>query len=217
MMLQDDYLMRMIRLATTVFAHIIGLKQIASYQDALAIIDQAIEMIFGMNPALINNLDDDSLINLLTTPDGLEVDKLLILAGLFKERGDIYAAIDQPGESRTFYYRAINFYLDLFFDPAHIPIEVLVDKIEEILRVLAAQTLSDELVYRLFFYYEQTQQFSAATRALENLIDSTGIDPELTSRARVFYQRLLAMGDEELAAGAISREEIRSLLKRITG
>jgi hypothetical protein len=82
---------------------------------------------------------------------------------------------------------------------------------------LAAQTLSDELVYRLFFYYEQTQQFSAATRALENLIDSTGIDPELTSRARVFYQRLLAMGDEELAAGAISREEIRSLLKRITG
>ncbi len=214
-MLQEDYLMRMIRLATTVFAHILGLKQIGSYQDAMAIIDQALEVIFGLSPALINSLDDESLTILLTSKNGLEVDKVLILAGLLKERGDIYAAIQQPDDSRLSYVRAINFYLDLFFTPAHIPPEVLTEKIEELLLLTKDQPLTEDLNYRVFFYYDQTRQYSRAIRQLDSLLSDARPDWEVVSQARAFYQRLLELPDEELAKAQTSRDALSTRLKQL--
>jgi hypothetical protein len=208
-MLQEDYLMRMIRLATSVFARILGLKQAGSYLDALAVIDQALEVIFGLNPTLINTLDDDSLLALLTTKDGLEVDKLLILAGLLKERGAIYAAIDRPVDCRSHTIRALNFYLELFHNPTHIPPAVLIESIEEILSRFSEQGLPDEIKYPLFFYFEQTKQFANASHMLSDLQVTNGYNPELGVQAREFYNRLLDMSEEELKTGKISRDEVR--------
>ena len=208
--------MRMIRLATAVFAHILGLKQIGSYQDALAIIDQALEVIFGLNPALINSLDDESLNVLLTSKTGLEVDKVLILAGLFKERGDIFAALKLSAESSSFYHRAANFYLDLFFLPSHIPTEVVVEKIEELLPLLATQPMNGDLKYRLFFYYDQTRQYQAAIRLMDDLLVLSRYSPDTVSQARSFYRQLLELPDEALATAQAARGDITSRLELLT-
>ncbi len=214
-MLQDDYLMRRIRIATAAFARLLGFKRSGNYQDALDTIDQALEVIFGLNPTLINSMDDDSLLALLSTQAGLDGDKTLILAGLFKERGDIFGLINRPGDSQVFHMRALILYIELFLNPSQIPEEVLTAKIDDILAIFYASELPADATYPLFFYYEQTKQYEQASQMLTALLESDGNNPDLLSQVKAFYRRLVEMGDQELLNGGLTRATVQARLDQL--
>ena len=110
-MFSDDYLIRMIRQATAVFARIIGLKSAEQYQEALQVIDQTLEQLFGIDAEIIRLLDDESLYTLLMKNEVLDLEKLGFIADLFKEEGDIQKLQNQNNESINCYIRSLNYYL----------------------------------------------------------------------------------------------------------
>ena len=52
-MLTEDYLIRLIRLGTVAMARLMGLKAQLLYQDAMYLLNQTLEEVFGMRADLV--------------------------------------------------------------------------------------------------------------------------------------------------------------------
>lgn len=165
----EDYIMRLIRLATAALAQIIGLKKAGQYRPALQAIDQAFEEVLGLKADLIRAMDDESLLSALTQQDRLDTDRLLILADLFFEEADILALQGKTTASRSSALRALNFYLDVVLDWGPERISQKYEKIEQLVDTLGEQNLPPDTCFALYFYYVQVNELSAAKRMLEGL------------------------------------------------
>ncbi len=122
-----------------------------------------------MKADLIRSMDDESLLSALTQHDHLDTDRLLILADLFYEEGDILAKQGKSAASQVSALRALNFYLDVVLDWGAERISKKFDKIEDLVGQLGEQTLPPQTCFALYFYYEQVGELSAARRMLEKL------------------------------------------------
>jgi hypothetical protein len=165
----EDYIMRMIRLATAALAQIIGLKKAGQYHLALQAIDQALEEVLGLKADLIRAMDDESLLSTLTQQDRLDTDRLLILADLFFEEADILTLQGKATASRSSALRALNYYLDVVLDWGPERVSQKFEKIEQLIVTLGEQSLPPQTCFALYFYYVQVGELSAARRMLERL------------------------------------------------
>jgi hypothetical protein len=165
----EDYIMRMIRLATAALVQIIGLKKAGQYQPALQAIDQALEEVLGLKAGLIRAMDDESLLSGLTQQDRLDTDRLLILADLFFEEADILAMQGKADGSQASALRALNFYLDVVLDWGPERVSQKFEKIEQLVQKLGEQILPPQTCFALYFYYVQVGELPSAKRMLEKL------------------------------------------------
>ena len=168
-MFSEDYIMRMIRMATAAMVQIIGLKKGGQYKQALQAIDQALEEVLGLKADLIRAMDDESLLSALTQQDRLDTDRLLLLADLFFEETDILAMQGKPAASQASALRALNFYLDVVLDWGPERISEKYAKIEQLVDSLGENTLPPQTCFALYFYYVQVGELSSARGVLEKL------------------------------------------------
>jgi tetratricopeptide (TPR) repeat protein len=214
-MFSEDYLLRIIRQATAVFARVIGLKSAGQYPDALQGIDQALEIILGMDAEIIRLLDDESLYKILTNNEGLDLDKLEFIADLFKEEGDIQKLQDHNNESINGYKRALDHYLVISNTlETSIPTE-LSQKIDELLQKIDAENFDEKTLLNLFCYHENAGEFAKAELMLNRLAARNDPMTNAVDEMKSFYQRLMEKDSNELAAGGMSRTKIQNKLKEL--
>ena len=204
-MLQEDYLIRMIRLAIGALMTILGLKKSGSYQEAMDLIALTLAQLTGMDDRLINTLDDASLLAVLSNRQGPDYDRMLIVADLLKESGDVYTALDHPLDSRAGYLRGLMLYLEVALSPVEYPPEELGARIDGVLAGLANQPLPLDTLYRLWYYFENNKQFGRAIQTLDELFRQAGSDAELKDQGQAFFQRLAHLEDAALEAGGVQR------------
>jgi tetratricopeptide (TPR) repeat protein len=152
-MFTEDYVMRMIRQALAVFARVAGLKKAGRHEEAQQALDQALEILMGLDAGVIKQMDDDSLLDALTTGDHLDADRLAVLADVFREEGEILAAQGRPVESQADFLRALNFFIVAAWnlDPADPP--VVDPRIAVLYRKLAGKALRRDALLQLEDYY----------------------------------------------------------------
>jgi hypothetical protein len=213
-MLSEDYIMRMIGQATAVLLKIIGLKKNGDYPEAQQAIDQALEKLIGLKAEIIKQLDNESLLNTLTHEGKLDIDRLALIADLFKEDGDIFAALGRVSESRESYLRSLIFHLETGFDETAQPSDDLTKKIEELVQKLGYQNLPDEPLWTLFCYYELTGAFPKADEALLKLAERPGLYADIQPELVAFYKRLLEKPAGELSESGMNREEVMGKLEQ---
>ena len=204
-MLQEDYIIRMIRLAVAALQTIFGFKRSGNYQQAMDLIAVSLIQVIGMDDRLINTLDDASLLNVLSNRQGPDYDRMLIVADLLKESGDVNAALGQPADSKAGYQRALMLYLEAALGLVENSPAELGARIDDVLAALANRPLPLESLYRLWYYFEKNKQFGRAIQALDDLFRQAGSDPELKDQGLDFFQRLARLEDGELEAGGIQR------------
>lgn len=112
-MLFEDYILRQISQLVAVLAKIAGLKQAGAYQEASKLIDQTIQETLGLNANIVKQLDDGSLIDLLSTESGIDLGRIFVLAGLLEAEGDLFSAQQRSQASRESYQHALNLLLEL--------------------------------------------------------------------------------------------------------
>ena len=204
-MLQEDYLIRMIRLAVGALLTIFGLKKSGNYQQAMDLIAVTLAQLTGLDDRLINTLDDASLLMVLSSRQGPDYDRMLIVADLLKESGDVYAALGQPADSKARCLRALMIYLEVGLGPVEYSTEELGARIDGVLAGLADQPLPLESLYRLWYYFENNKQFGRAIQTLDELFRQAGSDAELKDQGQAFFQRLAHLEDAALEAGGVQR------------
>jgi hypothetical protein len=193
----------MIRQAAAVLAQILGMKASGQYKEADEAIEGALEGLTGLPFNLISKLDDDSLRDHLRGPDGeLDLNRLLVVADLTFESGELHAAQGRPAESAAAYLRALKYYLEAAlagedFEPVRalpsldedeqalplpaVPVEPLEAKVEKATVRLALESLAPEVLYDLFQFYDQENDYAKAAHiraALKNALpgDATLFD-----------------------------------------
>ncbi len=110
-MFTEDYILRMINQAMAVLARLAGLKAANRRQEARQAIDQALEILLGLDARLVRQLDDDGLLMALTVGDRLDAERLTALAEVLAAEADLLAEDGPAEESRAAFLRALNFYI----------------------------------------------------------------------------------------------------------
>lgn len=214
-MFSEDYIIRVIRQATGVLARVIGLKTAGQYQEALRDIDQALELILGMDAGIIRLLDDENLYKILTKDEALDLDKLGLLADLFKEEGDIQKLRDKNKESIGCYNRALNFYLTISITSETFLPLVISQKIEELLQKMEPHDFNGMTLLNLFCHFENLGEYSTAEEMLRRLAARNDSGVNVVDETRSFYKRLIEKSPHELSAGGTSQAQILTKLKEL--
>jgi len=213
-MFTEDYVLRMINLAVAALFKIIGLKNAGDYPEAQQAIDQALEQLVGLSPNIIKRLDDESLLKALTQQDRLDIERLELIADLFKEEGDILAAQSRISDSLECYTRSLIYHLEIGFTETKRPSEEQTGEIEELIQKLGTQGLRDETLWTLFCYYELTGDYRKAEDAILEMADRPNFYLDIHSELVAFYERLLERSTSELAKGGIDQEQIKDKLEK---
>jgi tetratricopeptide (TPR) repeat protein len=214
-MFSEDYIIRMIRQAIGVLARIIGLKSAGQYQEALRDIDQALELVLGMDANIIRLLDDESLYKILTKNEGLDLEKLDLLADLFKEEGDIQKLRGQNIESINCYVRSLNYYLMISINSENSHPMDISQKINELLQKLEPHDFNGTTLLNLFCNYENAGEFAKAEAMLSRLAARNHSEVNVVDEMESFYKRLIEKSPEELSAGGMSQTQVQNKLKEL--
>lgn len=177
-MLTEDYIMRMINQVLAVFLQALGLKKAGKFSEALQTFDQAVESLLGLRASLAKELEDRQILGLLTFQDRLDIDRLLLLADIYYEEGEVYTLQGQPGKSQFAAQRSLRLYLEAALATEASPALELVQKIEAQRSGFSAPDLSVETQMALLDYFD----------------------------------RLLASGEDFLAAAGLSRPGLQAAL-----
>lgn len=158
-MLTEDFIMRMINQALAVFLAALGLKKAGQYQQAQQSFDQAMEGLLGLRADLANQLEDRQLLDLLTFRDRLDIERLLLLADIYHEKGEVFSLQGQPAESTFAAQRALRLYLEAALaGEINMPLE-LVQKIEAQRKALLVAELPVETRLALMDYFDRLLTF----------------------------------------------------------
>jgi len=213
-MFTEDYVLRMINQAVAALVKIIGLKKAGDFQEAQQAIDQALEQLLGLRADIIKRLDDESLLKALTQQGRLDIERLELIADLFKEEGDILAAQNLISESRESYLRSLIYHLETGIgETTQHPIE-LTGEIERLVQNLGAQDLPDDTLWTLFCYYEQTGAYNKAEDAILKMTVRPDLYADIHPELVAFYERLLERPTGELAEGGIDLVQVEDKLDK---
>ena len=215
-MLTEDYVMRMLNQALAVLLKIAGFKQAGQYKQAQQAIDQELEELLGLKADLVWRLDDEAMLRALTINEQLDVVRLEIISDLFREQGEINAAQGRVNESRESFRRALMGYLEVGLASEskenNIPLN---QKVDSLLQTLGQTNLSEDTLWALFCYADQSGDFDKAERALADLATRPGVIADLRPEIVAFYERLLALPPDELSHRGLDRVQFEQKLAHV--
>jgi tetratricopeptide (TPR) repeat protein len=154
-MFTEDYLMRIINQALAALMTAIGLRKAGRYSEARQAIDQAIEQLTTLPSSLIDQMDDASILSMLTTQGQLDLGRLAILADLFQEEGEILFNSDKPAQALNAFARALRFILEAALGDESGPAPENIGKIEFLCQRLEGRDLPVETQLALSDYYQR--------------------------------------------------------------
>ena len=212
-MIHNDYILRMISQLAKVLAHIVQLRDKGRDDDALREIDQSMQKLCGLNSQLVNSLSEASLIAALRGGATLDVGKCLVLAGLLKEEADVLLDRDREDDAAARYLKSLALYLEAMHDDARLVLPSYVERIQTVAEALDEFMMPLEIRTSLMEYYEMSGAFGAAEDVLLDMLEDEEDDAQAIGTG--FYERMLALSDDELATGDLPRDEVLEGLERV--
>lgn len=154
-MFTEDYLMRIINLAIAASMTAIGLRKAGKYSEARQAIQQAIEQLTTLPANLVDQMDDGSILSMLTTQGQLDVGRLAILADLYQEQGEILFKLDQSVQGSIAFAHALRFILEVALSEAANLSTENIGKVEVLIQQLKGRGLPVETQLALSDYYQR--------------------------------------------------------------
>jgi hypothetical protein len=203
--------MRQIEQVGQMLAHLLGLAAAGRREEALGLFDEAYKPLVGVGARVVAVLDDDQLLDLLTSGSTPDLRRVATVLELLRAEAGLHAEAGRSAAAAARYRRAVTLAgyqaarsetlldLDLAAD--------LVARVEELaLDLTPAQRL------RLARLLEALGRYADAEDTLFEVIDDSPDDPGPVEEAIAFCQRLRPLDPERLAAGGLSLDEVHATL-----
>jgi len=216
-MIRRDYILRQIEQFVAMLAKIAGLTKNAQWQEASAVSAGEFQRLTGMDAAEVVRMSETELLARLIQGEPTHVveAKAFMLATLLKTQGDIIAGEGRLGDGREYYLKGLHLLLDTFGRNEITERPDFVPAVEAFLSGLRDAPLPAMTNAMLMRHYERTGEFARAEDALFGMVDAGPASVELLEFGRLFYQRLLGLSDEVLAAGNLPRAEAQAGLAEL--
>ena len=213
--------MRMINQMLAVLTQILFHKEAGQYQEAQVLINQSLEELLGVPPKLLKQMDDTSLLHLLTTQGELDPDRLAMIAELYNLEGDLLSDESLGQEAAFDYLRSLTFFLEISLagkDQGISDVDAMISNLEN---KLAGQKLPIEIRYLLFKHYEKQGAHIQAEEQVANLLKEGDQINEYLPGIIDYYVSKSELTDGELLTSGVTRqqliEKLNSLLKLAGG
>ena len=177
-MFTEDYLMRIINQALAALLSAVGLKKRGKYREAQQAIDQAVEWLTSMPAGLVDQMDDEGILSMLTVQERLDVPRLALLADLFWEQGEIQVQLDQASQGRSSCERALRFTLEAALASEAGLASESIAKIETRRQALMEAELPIETQLALLDYFQRLMEKNDGTLAAAD-VSRQDIDSQL--------------------------------------
>jgi len=186
---EDILLKKLIAALQALVTRLNSLRQAGNYQQALALIDQNLEELLGLQASIIRRLDNNRLVEMLTTNEFLDAGRLYNVAEIFYQDGQIRAEMGDDTQALTSRIRALGLFLEVGFAIENEFLEAD-DRIDALSDTLGL-SIPEETLFQLYDYYEQVSAFDLAEAALDRMLEITGGDPAIAAEKQAFQQRRL--------------------------
>lgn len=217
---KQDFLMRLVEQLRGLLPYILDLVKAGNYDEAHAVIDQAVRELVGIGTDGLVKLPDAVILDRLQADNNTAwEDKCLFLTAvlaeeadiLMKERGD---GVEQPdGRVYARYLKSLNLLLILALSGSETDDLDLVPDIDRSVLALANTHLPGQTCQNLILYYEQVGDYTAVEDTLFDWLENTPIELR-TDESNPWqtgveiFERLNQKTDAQLEAGGLTREEV---------
>lgn len=218
-MIKQDFLMRIVEQLALALGHVLQLRAKGFHEEALQATDDALQKLVGLDFKFVNMLALKDLLALLKPGIDLDVTRALVIAELFKERGDLWEIQNQEDLAFAAHAKALTLYLEIFTGPGQIDLPAQREKTEALVENLEEFELPYETRLRLFRYFDKTKRYAQAEDFLTEIVENgerQGADDPF-GEGIAFYKNLLLKSDEDLEAGDLPREDVMEGLARLRG
>ena len=215
-MLSQDRILWMINVALTGLLNAAGLRTAKQYQEAMDVIQHSLEEFFGLDIGLINNMDDNSLLELLRQGEELDLERVVLAGDLFLEDGILHNELDQPEEAQADFQRTLFLYLEAAFSEESTS-PVLAEKIDQVYALADVEGLPLETKLSLFYSFNRQASWKQAFDMIRILTAIPEIQDEMTEDGCAFYEQLLGFEDSQLEEQGLSRADIEDALRSVSG
>lgn len=218
-MMRSDYILRLIEQLGQALGSIVALKGKELYRDAMGVIDQALQELFGFDLRTAEALPPETIIDLVRLRSerldpAAVAEQLIALGTLLREAADLHAA-EGNGDARDGdRYRALQVFLSVLDEDA-VPSPRAADAVEPLLADLAAYDLPAPTKAQLFRHFERSGQYAKAEDWLFDLIEDDQAPSDTLAQGIAFFERLLAQPDAALEQGDLPRDEVMAGLAQL--
>lgn len=214
-MLTEDYFMRMINQMLAVLTQILYHIDAGQHQEAQKLIDQSLQQLLGIRPSLLKQMDDKSILQLLTTQGELDPDRIVMVADLYKMEGDILAYQKRVPEAMQDYQRALLFYLEISLSSISQDQYNIEFKVNDLTNKLTGMELPVELMFLLFEYYEMRDDYAKVDQQVSGILKSQDLKPEMLPELIAYYEKILGLDKQTLHKAGISKQVIEENLTHL--
>jgi hypothetical protein len=211
-MLTEDYFLRMINQMLAVLTQILYHKKAGQYQEAQILIDQSLEQLLGIRAALLKQMDDASLLQLLTSQGELDPDRLNMITELYQIEADLLAAQNDAKAAAADYQRALTLVLEIALLVNSPRTNNLDTRIDQLYERISTQELPVELSFQLMDYFEGQGNFERIEQLVSELLKRDDVLQEILPGIIDYYEARLENSDQELFAGGLSRDYVQARL-----
>jgi len=216
-MIRRDYFIRMVQELTQALTRMVFFRKAQNYPHAIQEFKRALSRFWNLTPEQIGNFSIEQWIEKCREEEGPMGEKLVALADLFKEQGEIEGAAEQAEIGLRSSTIALGLYLEAVTSPDTIISVDLLGKIEELIERTSGSRLPAEVLRRLLSYYETRGMLDKAEDVLFDWLDTR--DPAAPKAGLSFYTRLETRTDQELERCGLPRAEVeegREEVRRMT-
>ena len=204
--MQRDYLLRMIEQFGVFVAALRHSRESQAWEVFDADLEEGYGRFAGVSPSLVHAIAEDDLVTMLRARGGIDLDRWWGLAELLREEGLALEARGLPSQGA--FLKSLRIYLEVLDEAEELPRQLRVTDLEDVIERVGDLQLTDASRAMLTTYFLSLRRFDRAENLVLTSLETEPLDEALMRQAERFYADLACYGDDELAAGGLSREEV---------
>jgi tetratricopeptide (TPR) repeat protein len=207
--MHQDYILRMIQQMGLFTTYLIGKRKQGDDEQTLVEIREAYGRMTGMHASLVHGLSEDDLLAMLTVQGATHPERLVAIAILLHEEGDVYSDRNEIAEALPRMQKALRLYLEAW-ERSDVLRSETIPGLDATITWMEGYPVTQETRVLLMDYLEEKGRFDEAENYVLDWVE--GGSEEAADYARAFYARLLTLEDAELIVGGLTRDEIQASL-----
>jgi len=215
LMFQKDFIKRSFSFIQATLARLRGVALEGDADVAREEITDAYSRIFGIPLSLLSLSPVSDIVDLLSTSEGEDAERILSLAELLKMDGEIYQKEGNVEEAQWRFVLSLEL-LTASIEASNQPAsEKVLDPFEPVVRFSMQNLTSLDLLASLYGLYRQAGNYGLAKDLIVAFIETDYGKREGVNEGTAFLSELLGRSDEALERGNITRQEIEEALENL--
>ena len=214
-MFQKDFIKRSFSFIQATLARLRGVVLEGDVDVAREEITDAYARVFGIPLSLLSLSPVGDIVDLLSTSEGEDEERIHSLAELLKMDGEIYQKEGNVEEALWRFALSLELLtasIEVSNQPAS---KKTLDPFDPIVRISIQNQTSLELLASLYGLYRQAGNYGLAKDLIIAFVETDGGKSEGVNEGNAFLSELLNRSDEALERGNITRQEIAETLETL--